>query len=103
VSKRAISGFVSRRLLVLTALAGGPSHGYALINEIEHLSGTRIGPGTLYGLLADLEQSGLIEEVPSESRRCPFRLTASGRAFLIEKLNEADRLVAIGRQRLAIP
>jgi hypothetical protein len=37
------------------------------------------GPGTLYGWLAKLEQAGLIEPLPEEDRRRPYRMTALGR------------------------
>jgi len=102
VPARDIPGFVGRKLLILTCLAGGPRHGYALIQEIEEVSGTRIGPGTLYGLLDDLQSAGLIVELASVDRRCPFELTAQGREFLVRKLDEAERLVAFGRQRLSL-
>ena len=35
-------------LLVLTSLAAGPMHGYALISDIEEIAGVVLGPGTLY-------------------------------------------------------
>jgi hypothetical protein len=40
-------------LLVLASLADGPKHGYAMIDEIEQMSGARLGPGTLYGQSPD--------------------------------------------------
>ena len=33
-------------LLILTSLAGGPKHGYAMIEDIATMSGVRLGPGT---------------------------------------------------------
>src|SRR6267143_255999 len=41
-------------LLVLASLANGPKHGHAMIEDIERLCGTRLGPGTLYGAIARL-------------------------------------------------
>ncbi len=35
-----------RSVLVLTSLAGGDKHGYALIKDIEAFSGLTLGPGT---------------------------------------------------------
>jgi len=32
---------------VLTTLASGPKHGYALIKDVEAFAGVRLGPGTL--------------------------------------------------------
>ncbi len=39
--------------LILTSLAEGPQHGYAIIKDIEALSGGRVvsSTGTLYGAL----------------------------------------------------
>src|SRR5271170_833786 len=47
-------------ILVLTSLTGGPKHGYAIIKDIEEMTGTVFGPGTLYGVLARLEEEGLV-------------------------------------------
>ena len=50
--------------LVLSSLADGPKHGYALIKDIEEFAGVVLGPGTLYGALARLEDQG-----PDRGRR----------------------------------
>ena len=55
------------QLLVLTALADGEKHGYAINTAIKELTGARLGPGSLYGALARLEARRLIES--SASRR----------------------------------
>src|SRR5215467_11811459 len=44
--------FSDPSLLILASLAGGPKHGYAMMEDIEAMSGVRLGPGTLYGALA---------------------------------------------------
>ena len=49
----AIRGSSDRGMLVLTSLAGGPKHGYALIKDIEGFAGVTLGPGTLYGALGE--------------------------------------------------
>ena len=36
-------------VLILTSLADGPKHGYALIQDIKSFAGLELGPGTLYG------------------------------------------------------
>jgi hypothetical protein len=38
------TGLLSRARLVLTSLAGGSKHGYALIKDIEDFSGVTLGP-----------------------------------------------------------
>ena len=40
-----------------------------MIEDIERMSGTRLGPGTLYGAITRLEEQKLIEPLPPEARR----------------------------------
>jgi DNA-binding PadR family transcriptional regulator len=87
-------------LLVLTSLADGPKHGYAITLDVEKLAGVRLGPGTLYGALSRLEGQGLIEALPAEDRRRPYRLTADGRAALAEHLQMLARVTHSGLVRL---
>ena len=81
-------------LLVLSSLADGPKHGYAITQDVEDLIGVRLGPGTLYGALARLEQKGLIAALPAEDRRRPYRLTSQGSLALKEQLRALDRVVS---------
>jgi DNA-binding PadR family transcriptional regulator len=90
-----------RSILVLTSLASGPKHGYALIQDIEGFARVRLGPGTLYGCLAKLEAAGLIEAMPTEDRRHPYRITATGLAMLQERLDESARISRLGLRRIA--
>jgi DNA-binding PadR family transcriptional regulator len=90
-------------LLILTSLASGPKHGYALLQDIESFAGVTLGPGTLYGAIARLEERGLIEPVGDSGRRRPYRLTASGHALLESTLEELRAIVDEGTARLAIP
>jgi DNA-binding PadR family transcriptional regulator len=87
-------------LLVLTSLTDGPKHGYALIKDIEELSGVSFGPGTLYGVLARLEEEGLVEPLPAADRRHPYRITTRGAALLRERLEVTKRVAEIGLRRL---
>lgn len=91
-----------RSVLVLTSLAGGDRHGYALIKDIESFSGVALSPGTLYGALTKLEADGLVERLPAEDRRHPYRLTAAGRAALAERLTESARIANLGLERIAL-
>jgi DNA-binding PadR family transcriptional regulator len=86
---------------VLVSLADGPKHGYAIMEESSRLSDARLGPGTLYAVLARLEQRGLIEALPAEDRRRPYQLTAVGATALQAHLNGLQRLATTGLQRLA--
>jgi DNA-binding PadR family transcriptional regulator len=89
-------------LLVLSSLAEGPKHGYAITRDVEALSGVKLGPGTLYGALSRLEEKGMIEALPAEARRRPYRLTSEGSAALSEQLRMLGRVVDTGLDRLRI-
>ena len=69
-------------LLVLTSLAGGPKHGYAIAQDVAETLGVRLSPGTLYGVITRLDERGYIEPLPAEDRRRPYRITAAGAAEL---------------------
>ncbi len=89
-------------LLVLTSLADGPKHGYAITLDVEQLSGVRLGPGTLYGALSRLEQRGFIEALPAEDRRRPYRLTGAGSTALAEELRTLERVARRGLDSLRV-
>jgi DNA-binding PadR family transcriptional regulator len=92
--------FSDPSLLILSSLASGPKHGYAMILDIEGFSDVRLEPGTLYGALARLEQRGWIEPLPAEDRRRPYRLSAAGFEVLRQQLASMQRVVRAGRKRL---
>jgi DNA-binding PadR family transcriptional regulator len=87
-------------LLVLSSLAQGDKHGYAMMVDIEAFSGTRLGAGTLYGAITRLEERGCIRPLDSDDRRRPYRLTAEGRRYLKEQLSALDRTAKVGLDRL---
>lgn len=88
-------------LLVMTSLADGSKHGYAITRDVEEIAGVTLGPGTLYGALGRLEQRGLIEPLPSDDRRRPYRLTGAGADSLREQLTAQERVAHVGLRRLA--
>ena len=88
-------------LLILTSLASGERHGYALLQDIEQFAGVTLGPGTLYGAIARLEERGLIEPVQESGRRRPYRLTAAGARELSAALAEIRAIADVGSRRLA--
>ncbi|GAB3360458.1 PadR family transcriptional regulator [Amycolatopsis echigonensis] len=94
------------QMLVLTALASGPLHGYAVNTEIEKLTGSRLGPGSLYGALARLEARGLIEPVPDRAdardRQRIVRITAAGRETLRAELEQMARVAQAGLRALGV-
>src|SRR5437660_12173382 len=62
-------------LLILTSLAGGPKHGYAMSEDIASITGIRLGPGQLYGAIRRLAAEGMIEALESHDRRRPYQIT----------------------------
>ena len=98
MAKREIAGPAT---LILSSLADGPKHGWALTKDVEEFAGVRLAPGTLYEALNRLEGHGLIEALPSEDRRRPYQLTAAGAAALREHLARERQVAEVGLSRLA--
>jgi DNA-binding PadR family transcriptional regulator len=86
--------------LILSSLADGAKHGYALTKDVEEFAGVRLAPGTLYEALARLESQGLIEALESDDRRRPYRLTAAGAVALQAHLDTQRRVTEVGLRRL---
>jgi DNA-binding PadR family transcriptional regulator len=92
--------------LILTALAGEPLHGYAVINEVAELSQHRLTlrPGTLYGALDRLSDDGLVtvdrEEVVDGRLRRYYRLTEAGDATLRAEVERMRRNAEAAAARL---
>jgi DNA-binding PadR family transcriptional regulator len=95
--------FADPVLLILVSLASGAKHGYAMMEDVASFSDVNLGPGTLYGALARLEERNLIEALPAEDRRRPYRLTDQGKAFLHGELARWERITTSGFTRLAEP
>jgi len=92
-------------VLILTSLAAGPKHGYALTKDIEEFAGVNLGPGTLYGAIARLEERGFIAPEPAgdDERRRPYRITGEGRVALESAVRQMRSLAEVGATRLGIP
>jgi DNA-binding PadR family transcriptional regulator len=89
-------------LLVLASLADGAKHGYAITTDVAEQAGVTLGPGTLYAALQRLEERGLIESLPAEGRRRPYRLTAAGAAELSAQAERMQRLATLSLHRLQV-
>ena len=89
--------------LILTALAGGPQHGYGIVADVAQISEGRVQlkAGTLYAALDRLSGEGLIEfdheEIVDNRLRRYYRITGAGAEQLGE---EAVRLRANARAAL---
>lgn len=93
--------FSEPALYILISLADGPKHGYSMTQDIESVSGQKLGPGTLYGAIARLEARKWIEPLPAQERRRPYRLTAAGKRVLRQRLESLRAVARVGRLRLA--
>lgn len=89
-------------LMVLQTLATlGPSHGYAIADRLEQVSGgaIRLNMGTLYPGLMRLEQRGFVRgewAVTENNRKARlYRLTERGRRQLATRQAEWERMVSI--------
>src|ERR1700753_4319816 len=83
-------------VLILTSLASGEKHGYALQQDIDAFASVQLGPGTLYGAIGRLEERGLIEATGESGRRRPYRLTPKGAEALRTTLAEMRTVVEEG-------
>ena len=92
--------FAEPSLYILVSLSDGPKHGYAIMTDVESISGSPMGPGTLYGALARLERRGLIEALEPVERRRPYRLTGLGEATVRAQLERLAGLTRTGLGRL---
>jgi transcriptional regulator len=87
-------------MIVLAALAGGPAHGYAVIQEIHRRSGGAfdLPEGTVYPVLHRLEQKGLLgsrwTRAESGRERRVYALTRSGRRALADQRAVWQRFAA---------
>ncbi len=79
------------RAAVLVLLAEQPMHGYQIIQEIGERSGDawQPSPGSVYPMLQQLEDEGLVLIEQAEGRKV-VNLTEAGRAYVEENRAELD-------------
>ena len=89
---------------ILLALADVDRHGYGIASEVSRRTdGTvKIGPGTLYGTLTRMLETGLVEEKAkarssADERRRYYTLTAFGREVARAEARRLARLVDVAR------
>jgi len=85
-----VGRFVSPWLLILTSLADGPKHGYAIMADVADFSGVRMEPGTLYGALSRLERRGWVRW-PSPNAAAVMRSPPHGQAGRVKALRQIAR------------
>jgi len=99
--KNELGRFSDASFLILSSLANGPKHGYAMMEDIKAFSGTRLEPGTLYGAISRLEKQGWIEAMVNEERRRPYRITGEGITAFREQVATLEQVAMVGKTRLA--
>lgn len=94
---------------ILFALGEGEKHGYAIMKEVDDISGGQftMGPGTLYTTIQRLLELGLIEETSTSSesgrRRRSYRLSRRGRQIIEAELTRMESLVRSAQRRKLVP
>jgi len=76
-----------------------PRHGYGIMREVGRISegAVKLGPGTLYGILATVEKQGFIARDREEGRRKNYILTLKGRLVLAEQIRRLETMVKNAR------
>jgi DNA-binding PadR family transcriptional regulator len=96
--------------LLLTGLAAGERHGYALKKDVVQRTGGKVrpGPATLYRALAALAERGWIAESSrrpapelDDERRRYYRITESGRRIVLAEAKRLESLAAAARAAVA--
>ena len=91
--KKAMDVLTESMFYVLMALRSAPMCGIDIAAFIERRSGgeVRIGPATLYTILAKFESEKYIQETEVEGRKRTYRITAKGRSAYEAELGRLRR------------
>jgi DNA-binding PadR family transcriptional regulator len=90
---------------VLVAIADGEIHGYAIMKEVEQLTGgaVRLSTGTLYGIIKRLLADGLIREIgvrsAGDARRRSYALTSFGEEVARAEAARLEQTLIIARRK----
>ena len=93
---------------ILLALADQDRHGYGIMRDVAERTGDQVlmGPGTLYGSLKRMVESGLVEECGervdaklSDERRRYYRITHKGKQAASQESERLQMLLSIARSK----
>ena len=106
--KKAGNGPLTPAVLhILLALSRQERHGYGIMKQVEADSQGKVkmGPGTLYGSIGRMIDTGLIRESDKkvdpemdDERRVYYKITAAGRDALEAELDRYREVVAVARE-----
>lgn len=95
---------------ILLVLAGEPLHGLGIAKAIDETTdgAVRLGPGTLYRALKEMQGGRLIEEIDApqgeaDPRRRFYKVTAAGMERARAEAGRLARLVEVAHQNAVLP
>ncbi len=97
---------------ILLALSNGERHGYGIMKQVEADSqgNVSMGPGTLYGSLKRMLDSGLVKESAKrvdpqmdDERRIYYQITGAGKKALEAELERYKHIVSVAKERNLFP
>ena len=93
---------------ILLAVADGEKHGYRIMQKVSAVTVGKVilGPGTLYGTINRMLETGLIEESGGRSdpelndeRRRYYRITGKGRRAAVTEVERLQGLLRMARAK----
>lgn len=87
---------------VLLVLVEGEKHGYGIMRQVETISegAVRMGPGTLYGTIKRLVETGLVEESGErpdpeldDERRRYYKVTGLGERVVAAEVHRLSTMI----------
>lgn len=99
-------------LHILLALSKEERHGYGIMKQVKEDSQGKVkmGPGTLYGSINRMIESGLIIEsskrIDSElddERRIYYKITGLGKKALTDELDRYKEVLVVAKQKKLLP
>lgn len=104
-----LTGMNENTFWILTALAGGRRHGYAILRDVEELTAAKVSlrVTTLYASLERLEREGLVlragEEIVDGRARRYYELADGGIEALTAETERLSVRLGAAEKRLAAP